>query len=130
MDCSQKHPTNRIKEHIVNLLNALWLCKHPAYEYGDDDERHPFNKLVVVTPQVPQQTEGESTMYMCVIALKMFQTRHRPYYDHDYQSDCRKRVTESFRFGHKDALKFKQEMKAYILMLQSKRSEKRVNQLH
>ena len=130
MDCSRKHQTNRIKEHIVNLLNALWLRKHPAYEYGDDDERHPFNKLVVVTPEVPQQTEGESTMYMCVIALKLFQKRDHHYYDHDYQSDCRKRVTESLWFVHKDVLKFKLEIKAFILMSQSKRSKKRVNQVY
>ena len=120
-----------IKELIVNLLNKAWLRKHGDDEDDDEDDekRRPFNKLVVATPPVPQQTEGYSTMYTCFFALKMFQTRDHPYYDHDYESNCRRRVTESFTFGHEDALMLKQEMKACILMLQS-RSEKRVNQVH
>ena len=54
-----------IKELIVNLLNTAWLRKHGDDEDDDEDDekRRPFNKLVVATPPVPQQTEGYSTMY-------------------------------------------------------------------
>jgi hypothetical protein len=108
-----------IKELIVNLLNEAWSRKH-----GQSIPIRPFNKLVVVTPTVPQQTKGDSTMYTSLFALKMFQTRHRPFYDDDYKSNCR-RVTECFKFGPKDASQLKYKMKAYILMLQSEQSEKR-----
>ncbi len=53
-----------IKELIVNLLNKAWLRKHGDDDDDDDEDdekRRPFNKLVVATPPVPQQTEGYST---------------------------------------------------------------------
>ena len=119
MDSSRKHPTNKIKELIANLLNELWLRKN-----GDDDEkRRPFNRLVVATPPVPQQTGDCSTMYTCLFALMMFQTRDQPYYDHDYESNCRQRVTESFTFCHEDALTLVREMKTSVLMSQSRREK-------
>jgi hypothetical protein len=85
-----------IKELIVHLLNKAWSCKH-----GQSIPIRPFDKLVVVTPTVPQQNEGDSTMYTSLFALKMFQTRYRPFYDDDYESNC-KRVTENFKFGPED----------------------------
>jgi hypothetical protein len=115
-----------IKELIVNLLNKAWSRKH---EHGQSISICPFDKLLVVSPTVPQKIKGDSSMYASLFALRMFQTHQRPFYDHDYESNC-SRVTKSFKFGPEDASRLKSKTKACILMLQSKRSEKRVNQVH
>lgn len=106
-----------ISNLIVHMMNEAWSRKH-----GHSRSCCPFDELVVVNPQVPQQTKADSSFYTCLFALGMFKTRNQPFFDEHYESNltC---LTESFTFGPADASRVKREMKACILFLQSKSSE-------